>query len=143
MQLHTNAKLEPADGRELVRLVYGGDTLRAAAAAVNAAPATAHRWWHRCLGPGAVERESVRWASRPRTSPGRTPAPEERRICAARRRTGWRSRPIAGGVGRPRATVSKALAHHGLSRGQGAGREPARRYEWACTGVLLHMDVKR
>ena len=32
---------------ELVRLVEQGSTLRAAAAALSVAPATAHRWWHR------------------------------------------------------------------------------------------------
>ena len=32
---------------ELVMLVEQGSTLRAAAAALSVAPATAHRWWHR------------------------------------------------------------------------------------------------
>ncbi len=41
MQLHANAKLGPAGRRELVRRIEDGDTLRAAAAALNVAPATA------------------------------------------------------------------------------------------------------
>ena len=34
---------------ELVMLIEQGSTLRAAAAALSVAPATAHRWWHRWL----------------------------------------------------------------------------------------------
>ena len=32
---------------ELVRRIESGATMRAAAAALGVAPATAHRWWHR------------------------------------------------------------------------------------------------
>ena len=45
---------------ELVRLVERGSTLRAAAAALNVAPATAHRWWHRWLAWGASDVERRR-----------------------------------------------------------------------------------
>jgi predicted DNA-binding protein len=34
----------------LVEAIESGMTLRAAAAALNVAPATAHRWWHRWRG---------------------------------------------------------------------------------------------
>src|SRR5829696_7295713 len=75
MQLHANAKLGPAGRRELVRRIGEGDTLRAAAAALGVAPATAHRWWHRWLVAGVGERASGRWSwdrsSRPRISPRR------------------------------------------------------------------------
>ena len=40
-------KLGLAGRLELVTLIERGSTLRAAAAALNVAPATAHRWWHR------------------------------------------------------------------------------------------------
>jgi hypothetical protein len=40
-------KLGLAGRLELVRRVEAGSSLRAAAAALNVAPATAHRWWHR------------------------------------------------------------------------------------------------
>ena len=147
MQLHANAKLGPAGRRELVRRIEDGDTLRAAAAALNVAPATAHRWWRRWLAATEAERTSGRWScdrsSRPRTSPRLTSAVEERRICAARRRTGWGPRLVAGETGHPHATVSKVLRRHGLARPPRASRERARRYEWPCPGDLLHMDVKR
>jgi hypothetical protein len=70
-------------------------------------------------------------------------AAEERRICAARRRTGWGPRLLSGVTGHPHATVSKVLRRHGLSRPRRAPREPARRYEWPCPGDLLHVDTKR
>jgi hypothetical protein len=47
MQLHANAKLGPAGRVALVAATEGGLTLKAAAAAFNVSPATAHWWWHR------------------------------------------------------------------------------------------------
>jgi len=41
----------------LVEAIESGMTLRAAAA-LNVAPATAHRWWHRWLAAGEQERRS-------------------------------------------------------------------------------------
>ena len=41
---------------ELVRLIEQGSTLRAAAAALSVAPATAHRWWHRWQAASDGER---------------------------------------------------------------------------------------
>ena len=42
----------------LVELVEQGATLRAAAAALGVAPATAHRWWHRWRLASEAERAS-------------------------------------------------------------------------------------
>ena len=47
MKVHGNAALGPAGRLALVKAIESGMTLRAAAAALNVAPATAHRWWHR------------------------------------------------------------------------------------------------
>jgi transposase-like protein len=49
MLLHANAKLGLAGRFALVRAVEEGSSLKAAAAAFNVSPATAHRWWHRWL----------------------------------------------------------------------------------------------
>jgi len=57
-------------------------------------------------------------SSRPRRSPGRTPAELERRVWAARER-------------------------NGCSRAPRLPRTAFVRYEWPCPGDLLHMDVKR
>jgi transposase-like protein len=59
--------------RELVGLIERGSTLRAAAAALGVAPATAHRWWHRWRDTSQAERASMAclrtWSSRPRSCP--------------------------------------------------------------------------
>ena len=56
---------------ELVLLIEQGWTLRAAAAALSVAPATAHRWWHRWhdASPSIARRGSV--CARARRDPGR------------------------------------------------------------------------
>jgi transposase InsO family protein len=109
--------------------------------------ATAHRWKRRWLEAGAEERCSGAWASdrssRPRRSPRRTAAEVEARVCAARERTGWGPRLIAGETGVAHSTVHAILSRHGCSRRPRVPREQFRRYEWPCPGDLLHMDVKR
>lgn len=71
------------------------------------------------------------------------PAPEQERICEARRKTGWGPRLLAGVLGYSHATVWKTLRRHGCSRPKRAPREPANSYEWPCPGDLLHMDTSR
>jgi transposase InsO family protein len=71
------------------------------------------------------------------------PTGEQQRICAARRRSGWGPRLIAGETGHPHATVWRALKRAGLSRPPKTPREQARLYEWPCPGDLLHIDSKR
>jgi transposase InsO family protein len=145
MRVHANAKLGPAGRRQLVSLIQGGMSLRAAAAASSVSPCTAHRWWHRWLGASEHARASGSWlqdrSSRPHRQP-RLVVPElAARICAVRQATGWGPRLIAGATGQPHATVWKVLRRHGLSRRPRAEREAANRYEWPCPGDLLHMDV--
>lgn len=147
MQLHRNAKLGLRGRLELVRAIEGGMSLKAAAAAFSVSPATAHRWWHRWLSADARQRASLSClfdrSSRPRCCPRMLPACEQARICAARRRSGWGPRLIAGETGHPHATVWRTLRRAGLSRLPRAPREQARRYEWPCPGDLLHIDTKR
>ena len=61
MKVHGNAALGPAGRLALVQAIESGMTLRAAAAALNVAPATAHRWWRRRLGAGEEERRWRAW----------------------------------------------------------------------------------
>jgi transposase InsO family protein len=143
MYLHANAKLGLAGRLALVAAVEGGLSLKAAAAAFNVAPATAHRWWHRWLDGGREVGALVDRSSRPHRSP-RQLAPElERAICACRRKTGWGPRLIAGATGFAHSTVWKVLRRAGLSRRPATTKELANRYEWPCPGDLLHMDVSR
>jgi transposase InsO family protein len=147
MGVHANAKLGPAGRRELVRLIREGSTERQAAACLFVAPATAHRWSVREREATLEQRRSGTWAldasSRPRRSPRRSSAEVEQCVCAARQRTGWGPRLIAGETGVAHSTVHAILVRHGCSRAPKPTRRDVCRYEWPCPGDLLHMDVKR
>lgn len=148
MSIHANARLGPAGRRELVRLIIDlGMSERQAAACLSTSNCTAHRWKRRWLEASPEQRASGGWAldrsSRPRRSPRRTAAELERRVCAARERTGWGPRLIAGEVGLAHSTVHAILKRHDCSRARRTPREAFVRYEWPCPGDLLHMDVKR
>jgi transposase InsO family protein len=147
MGQHLRGRLGPAGRIELVRLMRDeGMSERQAAACLSVAPATAHHWSVRERDAGDAERASGSWAldrsSRPHTSPRRTAAEVERRVCEVRRHTGWGPRLIAGVVGLPHSTVHRVLCRHGCSRPEPAERPAANRYEWPCPGDLLHIDVK-
>ena len=147
MKVHANAALGPAGRIALIDLVESGSTLRAAAAALNVAPATAHRWWHRWLEASDAERRSHAWledrSSRPVRQPRRLSAAEEEPILRARRQTNFGPGRLAGICRRARSTIWKVLHRHGLSRRRRGQRQTFRRYEWSRPGALLHMDVKR
>jgi leucine-zipper of insertion element IS481 len=100
MKVHANAALGPAGRLALVRDVEAGRTLRAAAAARNVAPATAHRWWHRWLGATEPQRRSGAWlldrSSRPHRQPRRLSSAQEEPILRARRETGLGPGRLAG-----------------------------------------------
>ena len=112
----------------------------------SVSPATAHRWKRRWLSASA-ERASGAWArdrsSRPQRSPRRTPREVERRVCAARERTGWGPRLIAGETGVAHSTVHAILKRHGCSRAPRPARERSVATSGHVPGDLLHMDVKR
>ena len=145
MVLHRNAKLGLAGRFALVRVVEGGCSLKTAAAAFSVSPATAWRWSRRWREASEEERRTLVCLhdrpSWPRRMPRLLPLAEQRRICAARRRTGWGPRLLTVRVGHPHSTISKVLRRHGLSRPIRPARELERRYEWPCPGDLLHMDV--
>jgi transposase len=147
MKVHANAALGPAGRLALIRAIESGMTLRAAAAALNVAPATAHRWWHRWLGASDEERRRASWLHDRRSTPHRQPRrlseAEEEPIPRARRETGLGPGRLAGICRRARSTVWKVLHRHGLSRRERATRQTYRRYEWSRPGALLHVDVAR
>jgi transposase InsO family protein len=131
----------------LAQAIESGMTLRAAAAALNVAPATAHRWWHRYRLAGAAERRSGSWLRdrpcTPHRQPRRLSPAEEEPILRARRETNLGPGRLAGICQRSRSTIWKVLHRHGLSRRRAPGRETYRRYEWSRPGALLHVDVAR
>jgi transposase InsO family protein len=145
---HANGKLGPAGRRELVQLMINtGMSERQAAACLSVSACTAHRWRRRWLDATDRARRSGAWAldrsSRPHRSPRRTPVELEQRVLAARERTGWGPRLIAGETGVAHSTVHAILRRHGRSRAPRPARREFVRYEWPCPGDLLHMDVKR
>ena len=145
MKVHANAALGPAGRTSLVSMIESGMTLRAAAAALNVAPATAHRWWHRWRSASPAERRSGIWmadrSSRPHRQPRRLTAAEEAPILKARRQTNLGPGRLAGICRRARSTIWKVLSRHGLSRLRSEPRPPTRRYEWSRPGALIHVDT--
>src|SRR5919198_4148244 len=141
-------RLGPGGRLALVCLVEQGSTLRAAAAALDVAPATAHRWWHRWLEATEQERRSRSClrarAPVARSCPWRLSAAAERRILDARRRTNLGPARLAGLVGYRRSTVWKVLRRHGCSQRRRTPKQRfTGRYEWSEPGALLHMDAKQ
>jgi transposase InsO family protein len=133
---------------ELVQRIESGATLRAAAAALGVAPATAHRWWWRWQLASPDERVSLACLRTrrpvPRSCPWRLAPEVEQRILDARERTNLGPARLAGIVGYRRSTIYKVLARHGRSRRRRSPQpRSTRRYEWSEPGALLHMDAKQ
>ena len=131
---------------ELVLLVEQGSTLRAAAAALSVAPATAHRWWHRWLAASPAERASRAClrtrSSRPGSCPWALSSEDEQAILRARQKTNRGPMQLAFLTGRHRSTIWKVLHRHGVSRRRRSERpQTTRRYEWTEAGALLHIDA--
>ena len=147
MGLHRNARLGLAGRRCLVADIEAGCSCRAAARRRGVSPTTACKWWRRWSQAPLEERASLVCledrSSRPHHCPRLLAANEQERICAARRRSGWGPRLIAGETGHPHATVWRTLRRAGISRAPREPREAVRRYEWPCPGDLLHIDTKR
>jgi transposase InsO family protein len=147
MELHRNARLGLAGRRALVADVELGLSCREAARRRGVSPTTACKWWRRWREASGQQRLTLACLedcpSRPHRCPRLLPATEQARICAARRRTGWGPRLIAGDTGHAHATFWRALKRAGISRPPRQPREQARLYEWPCPGDLLHIDSKR
>jgi transposase InsO family protein len=147
MVLHRNARLGLAGRIALVADIESGCSCREAARRRGVSPTTACKWWRRWLEATPEQRQTLMCledrSSRPHRCPRLLPAVEQDRICAARRRSGWGPRLIAGETGQAHATVWRALQRAGISRPAKTPREQPRRYEWPCPGDLLHIDSKR
>ena len=147
MVLHRNARLGLAGRRALIADVEAGCSCREAARRRGVSPTTACKWWRRWSAASARQRQTRSCledrSSRPHRCPRLLPAAEQARICAARRRSNWGPRLIAGETGHAHATVWRTLKRAGISRVPRQPREQPRRYEWPCPGDLLHIDSKR
>jgi len=141
MKLHRNARLS-VKGRELLvkRVKDAGWSLTEAAEAAGVSDRTARKWLARYEAEGReglLDRSSA-----PAVGANRT---DERRIevIAALRRLRITAPEIAECLGMALSTVSGILTRIGLGKLGRIGLEPARRYERARPGELLHIDVKK
>ena len=142
MKLHSNAKLTPKGRLALAHSVKRGEmTLEAAAAASRVSVRTARKWVQRFDAEGVAGLQDR--SSRPMRLRAATPPQVIKRIEQLRRQrmTGTR---IAELTGVSASTVSRVLKRLGLSRLSALDpEEPARRYEHAFAGDLLHLDTKK
>jgi transposase InsO family protein len=141
MRLHRNAKLS-VKGRELLvdRVENAGWSLVAVAEAAGVSQRTASKWLARYRSEG----KAGLWdrSSAPRAVANRT---DERRVqvIAALRRLRFTGAEIAELLGMAHSTVSGILSRIGMGKLGRLGLEPARRYERARPGELIHVDVKK
>ena len=122
---------------DMVRVTYQRPA--EVAQAMGISETTVRKWWRRHRGGEGLEDR----CSRPRRSPRALSSARRRRIETLRRqrRTG---RWIAAQLGVSRATVSRVMRRAGISRWRELQpQSPARRYEWAHPGELIHLDTKK
>ncbi len=141
MNLHRNAALS-LKGREALcrRVVAGERTVSEAAEAAEVSVRCARKWVGRYRAEG--ELGLMDRSSAPHAIPHRT---SERRIeaIAALRRLRFTGPEIAECLGMALSTVSGILTRIGMGKLGRLGLEPARRYERARPGELIHIDVKK
>ena len=141
MKIHANARLSPNGRRLLVdRIERDGWTVQAAARAAGISERSARKWlarWRAEGEAGVLDRSSA-----PNTVANRT---DEARIAciAALRRLRMTGPEIAETLQMALSTVSGILTSIGMGRLGRLGLEPARRYERARPGELIHVDVKK
>jgi len=142
MNLHKHARLSPR-GRALLvdRVLVQGLRVEEAAQAAGVSARTAYKWLRRFREEGVdglLDR-----SSRPHRCPHATPQPVADQVMDQRRarRT---YRQIAEHLPVAPSTIARLLRRAGLHRL--ADLEPAppeNRYEYACPGQLLHLDIKK
>ncbi|MCI4042887.1 IS481 family transposase [Streptomyces sp. TRM75563] len=141
---HHNARLTVFGRRLLVERVESGRPVAHVAAEMGISRATAHKWvrrWRAEGDAGLADR-----SSRPWTTPHRTPAAIEARVCDLRRSRKLGPARIGPVLGLPASTVHRILARHGLNRLAWMDRPTGsviRRYERGRPGELVHVDVKK
>src|SRR5262245_41231919 len=142
MDIHQNARTTPWSRAELVsRILECRQPVAAVAQAFGISERTARKWCRR------VEQEGLAGlrdrSCRPHRSPQATPAAVVAQVESLRRQR-WTGARIAPAVGLSRATVGRILRRLGLARlRQLDPPRPARRYEHARPGELLHVDIKK
>jgi transposase InsO family protein len=141
MDLHANAALSLNKRRLLCRRVVEEQwTVTKAAAAAEVSVRCARKWVGRFRAEG--ELGLLDRSSAPVSVANRT-AEERVRVIAALRRVRFTGPEIAELLGMALSTVSGILSRIGMGKLGRLGLEPARRYERARPGELVHVDVKK
>ena len=141
MDLHANAALSLNKRRLLARRVVEQRwTLTQAAAAAEVSVRCARKWVGRYRAEG--ELGLLDRSSAPERVANRTPEDRVQAI-AALRRLRFTGPEIAELLSMALSTVSGILTRIGMGKLGRLGLEPARRYERARPGELIHVDVKK
>jgi transposase InsO family protein len=141
MKLHGNAALSLNKRRLLCRRVVEDDwSLTEAARAAEVSGRTAGKWVQRFRADG--EAGLFDRSSAPHSVHNATPGDRVEAI-AALRRLRFTGAQIAELLAMPEKTVAGILTRIGMGRLGRLGLEPARRYERARPGELIHVDVKK
>jgi transposase InsO family protein len=141
---HRNARLTVHGRRLLVERVRSGRAVAHVAAEMGISRATAYKWVRRFAAEGEAGLHDR--SSRPRTTPHRTTAAIEARVCELRTSRKLGPARIGPILGLPASTVHRILHRHGLHRLAFLDRptgQVIRRYERSRPGELLHVDVKK
>jgi transposase-like protein len=139
MFLHANAVLSRRQRERLVALVFAGVTITAASRLVGCSRQTGSKWVGRARRGESLEDRS----SRPRRSPGRTPAAVEEAVLRARSELRVGPHQLGWALGLAASSVHAVLRRHGCSRLRQRECGPVVRYERERPGELLHVDVKK
>jgi transposase InsO family protein len=140
MKLHANARTCPKSRQEIVRRVLAGRPRECVAAEFGISQRTVAKWLARFRAEGELgllDRSSAPTRVARRTDPRRVAA------VAALRRLRFSGPEIAELLEMPPSTTSAVLKREGLGKLGRIGLEPARRYERARPGELIHIDVKK
>lgn len=141
MNIHKNARLTPKGRARLVRLVLCGERPANVALLLGVSARTVHKWMWRWRSAGEAGLEDR--SSRPNRLRAPTPQSVVDKVIALRRQR-WTGAHIAAETGVSPATVSRILKRAGLSRLKDLEPpEPARRYEHAHPGDMIHIDIKK
>jgi transposase InsO family protein len=141
---HPNARLTVHGRRLLVERVRAGRPVAHVADEMGTSRTTAHKWvrrWRAEGDPGLYDR-----SSRPLTTPHRTPADIENRICELRRERKLGPARIGSILAMPASTVHRVLTRSQLNRLRWMDRptgQVIRRYERERPGELIHVDIKK
>ena len=142
MHTHPNARLTPVGWQRLVRRhIEESDSLAELSALAGISLRTAYQWLARYRSGGVtalVDRRSVRSTQR------RTLDPQQQHQARALRHERCTMRRIANDLAAPLLTVGRWLKAIGLGRLRNLQpREPVRRYQWAQSGDMIHVDTKQ